>query len=164
MSILDALGPYKLLIEVAIIGSLALGGVVKVHRAIENHDERVRNEVRAEYAQKLAETKDAARQRETELRTQRDDAINKGNEREQTIRSLAASNGAAAVGLRDTVASISNSMSSYSADTLRSLASAYGVVFAECAERRAGLAEEAERLNSEKQTLIEAWPVDPAKK
>jgi len=158
MSILDAIMPYKLLIEVAVFGSLALGAVVKVHQAIEAHDEHVRDGVRTEYAQKLAEAKDAAHKRETELIAQRDDAITKGNEREQTIRSLAASNAAATVGLRNTAASISSSLSSYSVDALRAVASAYGNVFTECAARRGEMAEIAERLNSEKQTLIDSWP------
>lgn len=150
----------EILAGLAIVAGICWGA----HEFLEHERDIGRNEVRAQDAKDLAAVKEAARQRETELRTQRDDAISKGNEREQTIRSLAASNGAAAVGLRDTVASISSSMSSYSADTLRSLTSAYGVVFAECAARRAGLAEEAERLNSEKQTLIDAWPTGTEKK
>jgi hypothetical protein len=158
MSILDVLSPYKLLIEVAVVGSLVLCAGVEFHGFLEHERDIGRNEVRAEYAQKLAEAKDAAKVREDELRAQRDDAINKGNDREQTIRSLASANGAAAAGLRDTANSISNRLPSLTADALRSIASAYGDVLTECQSRRGEVAEIAERLNSEKMTLIQSWP------
>lgn len=146
----------ELLAGLAIVSGICWGA----HEFLEHERDIGRNEVRAEYAQKLTEAKDAARQRETELLAQRDDAINKGNEREQTIRSLAASNATAAVGLRDTTANISNRLSSLSSDALRAVASAYGNVFTECAARRGALAEDLERANSDKQTLIDSWPKD----
>lgn len=154
--------PYKLLLEIALIGSLAAGAVYGVHQFLEHERDIGRQEVRAEYATKLAEAKEAARKREAELTTQRDEAVSHANERDQTIRSLAASAGNASLGLRDTAKSISNSLSSLSSDAVREIARAYGDVFTECQTRRGSLAEEAERLNSEKRTLIEAWPKDAA--
>lgn len=150
----------ELLAGLAIVAGICWG----VHEFLERERDIGRNEVRAEYAQNLAKEKDAARLRETELRAQRDDAINKGNEREQTINRMAASSAAASVGLRDTVAGISNSLSSYSTETLRSITSAYGVISAECAARRIEVAKDAEGRNSNVKTLIEAWPADTDKK
>ena len=46
----------------------------------------------------------------------------------------------------------------YFADALRALTGTYGQLLAECNGRRREVAEEAERLNSEKRTLIESWP------
>jgi hypothetical protein len=144
----------ELLAGLALIAGVCWG----VHEFLEHERDIGRNEVRAEYAEKLREAKDAAQLREKELTAQRDDAINKGNEREQTIRSLAAVNSNATQRMRDTVASVSNSLSSLSIDALRSLSSTYGDIYTKCDGERSRLAEEAERLNSEKQTLIQAWP------
>lgn len=158
MSPLDALSPYKLLVEVAVVGSLVIGAGVALHGFLEHERDIGRNEIRAEYAQKLQEEKDRAKKREDELSGQVADAVKKGNDREITIRTLAAANSNASIGLRDTTAGIRNSLSSLSADALRSVASAYGNVLTECQSRRGEVAEAAERLNSEKQILIDAWP------
>lgn len=150
--------PAELLAALALLCAIAFG----FHEFCERERDIGRNEVRAEYAEKLRLAKDAADKREEELRGQVADAVTKGNQREETIRTLAAANGAAAVGLRDTTASIRNSLPSLSSDALRAVASAYGNVLAECQSRRGEVAEVAERLNSEKQTLIEAWPKNQA--
>lgn len=160
MSILDVLGPYKLMIEVAVIGSLALGAAVTVHRTIEAHDERVRSVVRAEFAQKMADAKDAAKVREDELRTQRDDAINKGNEREQTLRTVAAGGTAASVGLRDALANLRIGVPSATIEALRNSTTTLATVLTDCQGRYRALAEVADRHASDTKTLSDAWPVD----
>jgi len=159
------LAPYKLWIELAVIGAVLAGAAVMFHNFLEHERDIGRNEVRAEYTQKFQEAKDQAAQREALLRAQVDIASKGGNDREQTIKTLAAAAGNASIGLRDTTKNISNSLSSLTADALRSVAGTYGIILGECQERRGGLAEEAERLNSEKRTLIEAWPtISPEKK
>jgi hypothetical protein len=162
MSILDALSPYKLGAEIIVFGALAAGATWGIHMGLEHERDIGRNEVRAEYAKQLQEAKDAAQQRETELTTQRDKAIENANQRDQTIQALAARAGVSSNGLRDTIAAIGNSMSSATADALRQTARTYGDVLAECAARRGELGLEAEKLNSEKRTLIEAWPTNHA--
>jgi hypothetical protein len=162
MSILDALSPYKLGAEIIVFGALAAGAAWGIHMGLEHERDIGRNEVRAEYTKQLQEAKDAARQRETELTTQRDKAIENANQRDQTIQALTARAGVSSNGLRDTIAAIGNSMSSATADALRQTARTYGDVLAECAARRGELAVEAEKLNSEKRTLIEAWPANHA--
>lgn len=144
----------ELLAGLALIAGICWG----VHEFLEHERDIGRNEIRVEYAQKLQEAKDAAKLREDELRGQVADAVNKGNDREQTIRTLATANGNASIGLRDTTAGIRNSLSSLSTDALRSVTAAYGNVLTECQSRRGEVAEIAERLNSEKQTLIDSWP------
>lgn len=154
------MNPLAYLRVIEIVAGLALvaGICWGVHEFLEHERDIGRNEVRAEYAEKLQEAKEQAAQREALLRAQVDLATKGGNEREQTIKTLATAAGNASLGLRDTTKNISNSLSSFSADALRSVASAYGDVLGECQTRRGSLAEEAERLNSEKRTLIEAWP------
>lgn len=158
MSILNALSPYKLAAEILVFGALAAGVVYEAHQFLEHERDIGRNEVRAEYAKQLQEAKDAAHQRETELTAQRDKAIENAQERDQTIQALAARSGVSTGSLRDTIAALGDSMSNATADALRQTARTYGDVLAECAARRGELGLEAEKLNSEKRTLIEAWP------
>jgi len=163
VSILDALSPYKLVAEIAVIGGLAAGAAYGIHMGLEHERDIGRNEVRAEYAKQLQEAKDAARQRETELTAQRDKAIENAQERDQTIQSLAARAGVSSNGLRDTIAAIGNSMSSATADALRQTARTYGQLLAACDSEQRSMGEEADRANSEKRTLIEAWPTNAQK-
>jgi hypothetical protein len=160
-AILTGLARYKLLFEILVIGGLAAGAAVGVHQFLEHERDIGRNEVRAEYAKELAAAKDAARQRELQLQSQVDEANQHAHERDQTIQALAARAGVSANGLRDTIAAIGNSMSGATADALRNTARTYGDILAECATRRGELAVKAEKLNSEKRTLIEAWPKNP---
>lgn len=163
MGILDALSPYKLAAEIIVFGALAAGAAYGIHMGLEHERDMGRNEVRAEYAKQLQEAKDAARQRETELTAQRDKAIENGNTRDETIQTLAARAGMSSNGLRDTITAIGNSMSSATADALRQTASTYGQLLTACDGEQRSMAEEVDRTNSEKRTLIEAWPRDPAK-
>jgi uncharacterized protein YlxW (UPF0749 family) len=160
-AILLRLAPYKLAFEIAIFGALAAGVLYGAHQFLEHERDIGRNEVRAEYAKQLAEAKDAARQREQQLQSQVNEANQHAQERDQTIQALAARAGVSTSGLRDTIAAIGNSMSGATADALRNTARAYGEVLAECATRRGELAVTAEKFNSEKRTLIEAWPQNP---
>jgi hypothetical protein len=152
------LAPYKLAFEILIFGALAAGVVYGVHQFLEHERDIGRQEVRSEYAKQLAAAKDAAHQRETELTAQRDKAIENAQQRDQTIQALAARTGVSTNGLRDTIAAIGSSVSSATADALRETTHTYGNILAECSTRRGELAGEAEKLNSEKRTLIEAWP------
>jgi hypothetical protein len=63
--------------------------------------------------------------------------------------------------LRDTIAAIGNSMSSATADALRETTRTYGKLLTTCDGEQRSLGEELERTNSEKRSLIEAWPRNP---
>jgi hypothetical protein len=159
--LLAGLGRYKLAFEILVFGALAAGAVYEAHQFLEHERDIGRNEVRAEYVKQLADAKDAARLREQQLQSQVNEANQHAQERDQTIQALAARTGVSTNGLRDTIAAIGSSMSGATADALRNTARTYGDVLAECAARRGELAITAERLNSEKRTLIEAWPQNP---
>jgi hypothetical protein len=152
------LAQYKLAAEIAILGALVASIAYGGHCLLEHERDIGRNEIRAQWDKQMAADKEAARIRSAELQAQRDAAQTEGAKRDETIRTLAASSAAVTGGLRDAITKINSGVPNYSADALRALASAYGDVLAECQGRRTEVAEEAERLNSEKRTLIEAWP------
>jgi hypothetical protein len=160
-ALLLRLAPYKLAFEIIVFGALASGVLYEAHQFLEHERDIGRNEVRAEYAKQLADAKEAARVRELQLQSQVNEANQHAQERDHTIQALAARAGVSTNGLRDTIAAIGNSMSGATADALRNTTRAYGEILTECAARRRELAEQAERINSEKRTLIEAWPKNP---
>lgn len=157
-ALLASLARYRLAAEILVAIALAGGAIYGVHLVFEHQREIGRDEVRAEWDRATAVAEKAARAQTEDWRSQREAAATEGAKREETIRSLAASSAAAAGGLRDAVAKINRGMPDYSADALRALTGTYGQLLDECAGRRREVAEEAERLNSEKRTLIEAWP------
>lgn len=152
------LAPYKLAFEILIFGALVAGAVYGAHEFLEHERDIGRQEVRAEWDRQIAVDKEAARVRTAELQAQANNATTEGAKREETIRSLAATTAAAAGGLRDAVAKINRGVPDYSADALRALAGTYGQLLEECHRGRRESAAESERLNSEKRTLMEAWP------
>lgn len=152
------LAPYKWLLEVLIIGGLAVGAALGVHEFLEHEREIGRQEVQARWDKQTADNKVAAAAQEAAWQARLQAATSDGAKREETIRSLAANAAAASGGMRDTIARIDRAVPDYSANALRALARTYGELLAECQGRRTEVAEEAERLNSEKRTLIEAWP------
>jgi len=92
------------------------------------------------FQSQLNEAQHAAKQREAHLR---DDANIARNESER---------------LRINIAAIRTNMSSFSEDAIRRYADAASVVFDECQRKYSDLAEVTDRLNNERQTLIESWP------
>lgn len=159
---MNFLSPYKLWIEIAIIGALLAGLLVGFHMFCEHEKELGRNEMRAEYAEQLRLAKERAKEREDELRSQRDDAVNKGNEREQTLRTVAAGGNAASVGLRDALGAIRNGVPSATVEALRNSTSTLAAVLTECQGRYRELAEKADRHASDSKTLSDAFPVNAA--
>ena len=153
-----AVARYKLLFEIVVIGGLAAGAAVGVHEFLEHERDVGRAEVQARWDKQIATDKAAAAAQTADWQARLLAATTDGAKRDETIRSLAASAAAAAGGLRDTIARVDRAVPDYSADSLRALVGTYGQLLAECQGRRTEVAEEAERLNSEKRTLIEAWP------
>lgn len=156
--IADALSRYKLLFEILIIGALAAGAVWGIHEFLEHEREIGRKEVRAQWDGQTARDREAARLREADLIKQRDDAVKQRDEREKTIRNLAAGSSAASVGLRDTLNAISSSVPTASIEALRQSTTALSAVLNECQGRYRELAEKADRHANDAKTLEEAWP------
>jgi hypothetical protein len=157
-AILTLLARYKLLFEILVIGGLAIGAAVGVHVFLEHERDIGRREVQARWDKQTAADKLAAAAQTADWQARLQAATTDGAKREETIRNLAASAAAATGGLRDAIARVDRAVPDYSADALRALTSTYGQLLAECQGRREEVANEAELLNSEKRTLIEAWP------
>lgn len=160
--LVDVLAPYKLLFEIVAIGALAVAALLGAHSFLEHEREIGRNEVRVEYQQKLQEAKDLARQREGELTAQRDKAIENGNTRDQTIRTLAASAAASSGSLLDTLSTIRDGVPSATVETLRQSTATLTTVLADCQGRYRSVAEAADRHASDVRTFDEAWPRNAA--
>lgn len=146
--------PAEILAVLVLLCSLLFG----VHLVFEHQREIGRTEVRAEWDRANLAGEKAAADKERLWQGQINLATKGGNDREEAIKTMAGAASGAAVGLRNATAEINRAMSSYSADALRALTSAYGDIYTKCDTERTGFATEAERLNSEKRTLIESWP------
>jgi vacuolar-type H+-ATPase subunit I/STV1 len=163
MSIVTALAPYKLAAEIMVFGALASGVAFGIHEFLEHERDVGRAEVQALWDKQITADKEAARMRTDQMAAQVTAATTNGAKRDETIQALAATVAASSGSLRDAIAKVNGGVPGLSADSLRALAGTYGQLLAECQGRRAEVAGEAERLNSEKRTLIEAWPSPAAK-
>jgi len=117
-----------------------------------------RAEVRAEWERADAAAVLAANKIESALRARVVAAENKGNERDQTNRNLAAAAAGASIGLRDTLATIRASVPGDTVETLRARTVTLAGVLGECQGRYQELARHADGHASDVQTLIDAWP------
>jgi hypothetical protein len=93
-----------------------------------------------------------------ELTKQVEDARNEATKREQDLRRSAAGARAAADGLRDELAAIRQSLPDLAGDACRQRADTLADILAQCSGNYRELAEKADRIASDRQTLIQAWP------
>lgn len=112
----------------------------------------------AEYQAKLVTAQEAARQREVDMAKQLQEAQNAAAQRDQTIRTLSAATGAASNSLRDTINTIRSGVPVATADALRQSVDKLGAILNECQGRYRSVAEAADRAESDKRTLMDAWP------
>ena len=96
--------------------------------------------------------------RTAELVKQVEDARNDVVKREQVLRRDAAGARQSADGLSDELAELRRRLPKLTADACRQRADALADVFGQCAAEYRSLAETADRLASDRQTLMEAWP------
>jgi hypothetical protein len=158
MSILDALSPYKLGAEIIVIGSLAAGAFYGAHQFLEHERDIGRAEVQARWdAQKVAD-KLAADKQEKDWREKYDAAINQGAENAKTLRTAATAAAASSDSLRNTIATLRNSLPSASAETARAYASAAAALLAKCEGEYRQLGQAAQGHSNDAATLSAAWP------
>lgn len=108
----------------------------------------------------LAAAKDLARLREQDWTTQRNQAIENANSRDQIIRTLASGSAGASLGLRDTLAAISRGVPDASVEALRHSTTTLAAVLQNCQSEYRELAEKADRHASDTLTLEQAWPAN----
>jgi hypothetical protein len=106
----------------------------------------------------LAAAKDLARLREQDWATQRNQAIENANSRDQVIRTLAAGSAGASLSLRDTLAAIGRGVPDASVEALRHSTTTLAGVLQDCQSEYRELAEKADRHASDTVTLEQAWP------
>jgi hypothetical protein len=158
MSIFDALAPYKLVAEIAVIGTFAVGAVIGVHQFLEHERDIGRQEVQARWNEQKAADKLAADKQEKDWREKYDAAINQGSENAKALRTDAAAARVASDRLRDTNQSLQQLLAGASAETARKYATAYQAVFADCVRRYSAMGEAAQGHASDAATLSAAWP------
>lgn len=164
MNPLSFLSPYKLVIEIIIIGALAGGVIYGVHEFLEHERDIGRKEVQAQWDKQIAKDKETAATETARLAKLAEDAEKNGATREQTIRTLAAAAGSANLGLHDTLAAIRSGVSGATVDSLGKSVATLSTILADCSGRYQGMAEIADRHASDVKTLSDAFPRDPAPK
>ena len=112
----------------------------------------------AEYNEKLIDAKNAADQRERDLKNQVKEAQDAGLKRVETIKALVAAVGRTSAGLHDTTANIRLGLPGLALDAARQTADTALALFGECQERYGRLAEKADGHVNDVQTLEAAWP------
>jgi hypothetical protein len=154
--------PYRLGIEIAVIGALVAGLSFGVHEFLEHERDIGRAEIQARWDKQKVDDATLKLQRETELKNQVAAAVTEGKNREEIIRTLAAGSGNASNSLRNTLAAISGGVPSATVEALRLSTTTLASVLGECQDRYRDLAEKADRHTSDVKTLIQAWPTTPA--
>lgn len=150
--------PYKLLIEIALIGALAAGAVYGVHQFLDHERDVGRAEVQARWDHQQQLDVEAARVKEAEFTTRLNEAIQNGVVRDQANTVLAAAAGNATLSLRDTLAAVRKGVPSATIDSLGKSVATLSTVFADCAGRYQGMAATADRHANDAKTVGEAWP------
>jgi hypothetical protein len=144
----------RIFILLALVG--AVGGALKWYGHTQYESGYEARDALAAKAAKLAT--DAAREKEKAQQKQKDEAERKANEREQKLTADAAAARAANGRLSNDLAALRRDLSKLTEQAVRQYADTASVVFSECAARYTGLAEQADRIDSDRQKLEQAWP------
>lgn|GEM_PF-2715818 len=158
MPLLNFLSPYKTMIEIAVFVAALAFVTVEIHKFMDHQQDIGYQRAVAEYQAKKIAADEANAKVEAALKKQLENAQNAAATRETAIQTIAATNVALSNSLRDTLSAIRAGVPTATVDALRKTTIALGDVLTECQDRRRSVAEEAERLNSEKRTLMDAWP------
>lgn len=116
----------------------------------------------AQVARANAQSAADARAKEQSFQQQLNEARNAAVERETKLRADADRARAESGRLRDTIAAIRRDLPSLTREAVERYANAASVVFTECTDAYQRLAEQADRIDSDRQTLEQAWPQERA--
>ena len=158
MNIFSFLSPYKLLIEVIMIGGCVVAIGVGVHEFLQHEQNIGYQKAVAEYTAKALVAETAAREREAAMTRQLQDAQAAGALREHTIKTLSVAANTASVSLRDTLGAINRGVPTATIAALRQSTSTLSSVLDDCQNRYRTVAEAADRHASDAKTLTDAWP------
>lgn len=117
-----------------------------------------KSEVRTEWLDAQSQFQAEARAKEAALSAKLNEARNAATKRETKLRSDAAGASHSADRLRDELANIRNSLPELAADAAHNRADTLAIVLGECTVAYRTMAEQADRISSDRQTLVDAWP------
>jgi hypothetical protein len=141
-----------------IVLALLAAVMFAVHRLDLSRQEIGYQKAVAEYNVKLIEAQTAATAKTKELTDKLETAQNEATKRQNADAARIATLTATAGGLRNTVATLRNSLSTASLDACRTTASALAVVFGECQSEVERLGQAAQGHFNDSLMYQEAWP------
>ncbi len=111
-----------------------------------------------DHAEAIAAATETARLKELSWNKQLEDARNAATQRETALRRDAGRSRDAADGLRGELAEFRRNLPNLANDAVRQRADTLAELFGACTAEYRGVAEAADRITSDRQTLMEAWP------
>ena len=154
----DIVGRYKLLIEILLIGSIVTGAIFGIHSFLMHEQQIGYDRAAGEYKDKLIEAQKQAEIQTKEFNRRIQEANDAATKREKVLQASADATAAANRGLLNTIGNFRDSVSGASTDALSRSVNTLLSVFGECTTRYTEVARSLDRANSDKQTLIQAWP------
>ena len=158
-SILSKFSPYRLMIEIAVIGGLLISASIWWHRFLDSEQEIGYKRAVAEYDAKLVIIQAEAVKESNTLRQQVVDAQNAGVKREQENALLLTAVNSTSIGLRNATNSIIRGLPTDTIDALRATTIALTTVFNDCQSKYVEMAKNADGHANDTKTLVQAWPV-----
>lgn len=155
---MNPLATYARAIEAVVLLAVVAALIWGSHSFLEHERQIGYDKAAAEYQQKLADAKDAARLREQALNAQLQEARNAGAQRDQVLQAAAAATVAASGSLRDTLTHLRSGLPGASAASLAHTADTLAAVLSECQDQYRDVAAKADRHANDARTLTEAWP------
>jgi hypothetical protein len=116
------------------------------------------SKIQAAHLKAYTESLQAAADKTYQLQQQKDEAEHAFQVRQNGLLADAAAARAESVRLRGSLADIRKRLPSLTEQAVRQYADAASVVFGECQERYTELAEQADRIDNDRQKLADAWP------
>lgn len=159
MNPLSLIPPQYKLLAIGIACAAALTGafVAGCQVTAWRKDAAIAN-LKRDHAEAIVIANETARLKERAMSKQVEEARNAATKRETKLRNDATTARKSADGLRDELADIRRQLPDLAADAARQRADTLAQLFRACAAAFGDVAEDADRIASERQTLIEAWP------
>jgi hypothetical protein len=151
---LSWLNPSRWLLYGGLIAALLLGYFAWADRIGDTREATVR----AEYTAAALVASEAARAKESAWQTKLQKAQDEATKRQKTLAADAAAARHSADSLRDDLRAVRASLPGLTREAVERYANASADVFDHCVREYSGLAQDADRLASQRQTLIDAWP------
>lgn len=115
-------------------------------------------DIKSEYSKAAMKSESAARAKEQALQTKLQEAQNAAKEREKKLLADAVAARAESGRLRDDIATFRRQLPGLTEAAVRKYADTASIVLSECQSRYSELAEAVDRIDNDRQTLVEAWP------